>query len=445
MQYLRQINDTCWMLDHRIAPEVRAMFAAMVSRMPQGGIQVRYKQVLDAVQAERGTASVQAAEESLTTYPLPPKVQEFFDTFVSRYGHSSIMELTGSPTVFVENVSWYTNWILFDSPLVMGQEFSTRAVQHKDWGLAQECYRQTEGGEPQAVPELEELHKAWLLVFDAEVNWWAEHLEDPTNRANLGIADKEPFRPALDRARWALPGSIATGCALTSPLRERARAIHAGLTLQPRSRVWAGIKEAYRAALPGMAGMGLRETVYYSPSDLPWHLQSLLQKAEPNQQLSLQLLSSHSRSVALPRRVKPNSYIDPSYNQNFQVQVTIPCSLAVARDWHRHRTLCPWQMQLDRIQIDPHYAPMSEYGQTQVARLLERTDEIYSLLPECLRPLCLPLGAKVVLQASGGLRDALYMLELRSAAHGANFEYKEQATALLRMLRKQVGESLPIF
>lgn len=33
------------------------------------------------------------AEDRLTEYPLHPKVHKFFDDFVSKYGHSSIMEL----------------------------------------------------------------------------------------------------------------------------------------------------------------------------------------------------------------------------------------------------------------------------------------------------------------------------------------------------------------
>jgi hypothetical protein len=53
------------------------------------------------------------------------------------------------------------------------------------------------------------------------------------------------------------------------------------------------------------------------------------------------------------------------------------------------------------------------------------------------------LGAACTLQGYGGLRDMLYMLELRSKAHGTNFEYRQQAqSALDQLLEEHAGESL---
>ena len=157
MTYLHETSRGMFYLDHRLVPEVSAMFAAMASRAPLGGIKARYKQVVDAIYAdvhpkwaefakkmggtpESGDAAAwDAAENLLCEYPLHPKVQKFFDDFVGKYGHSSIMELTGQPSVYTEGISWLTAWLLFDSPLCAGQEFSTRAVQHKDWPIAREC------------------------------------------------------------------------------------------------------------------------------------------------------------------------------------------------------------------------------------------------------------------------------------------------------------------
>ena len=209
-KYLHEPTPGTLVLDHRLTPEVRAMLAAMVSRSPVGGMRQRYAEVVEAVLksglnhpagAGRDWFPTEVyAEDALTTYPLHPKVQGFFDQFVGQYGHSSVMELTGSPTVAVEGVSWFTAWLLFDSPLVAGQEFSTRAVRRTDWPMARES-RIVEG--TITDPSLADLHREWLEVYEAEVAWWTEHLTDPANRAALGIADKEPFRPALDRARWA--------------------------------------------------------------------------------------------------------------------------------------------------------------------------------------------------------------------------------------------------
>lgn len=185
-KYLHAVGESTFWLDHRLTPEVRAMFCAMASRAPVGGIRARYEQVVEAVAeslwddknprhpwvdmvqlaAEPGASSDilfrdlddpflhvtrttlrqelddcrTRAEDRLCGYPLHPKVQKFFDDFVARYGHSSIMELVGSPAVYSEGISWFTAWQLFDSPLCAGQEFSTRAVQHADWPMARECY-----------------------------------------------------------------------------------------------------------------------------------------------------------------------------------------------------------------------------------------------------------------------------------------------------------------
>jgi hypothetical protein len=140
-----------FILDHRLTPEVRALFAAMASRMPDGGIEARYRQVMGEIAKhlveEAGYPPPHAsdpeylgiAESMLTEYPLHPVVQEFFAKFVKNYGHSSILELTGSPGVYVQGVSPFTAYLSFDNPLVKGQEFSTRAVRRKDWPMAREA------------------------------------------------------------------------------------------------------------------------------------------------------------------------------------------------------------------------------------------------------------------------------------------------------------------
>lgn len=447
-------------LDHRLVPEVRAMLAAMSSRMPIGGVCARYQQLLDVVESE----------ERLTEYPLHPRVQKFFDDFVGQYGHSSILELSGEPCVFSEQVSYLTAWLLFDSPLCSGQEFSTRAVQHKNWPMAQECYP-TQGSILSCCPGqhthdphpmLKQIHDGWLEIYEAEVAWWTEHLSVPENRQALGIADKEAFRPALDRARWALPGTIATGCAHTSNLRERARVLSVGQAFSAGSGagaegVWSNLHQTYKAALPGMAQYGLREAVYgETTAQVPYHL-SPAQFLAPEidalsqQQVKLDISYSRTPSTHLPVRESSTSYADPIYNQIARVAVRIDCSLAVARDWHRHRTLYPFTLYLRLnqdagLQIDSHYQPMSDLGRRQVSRMLDLSTAVYNEFQEAgqfaLAPLCLPLGAAVRLHGAGGLRDVLYTLELRSQGGGACFEYKEQAQAGLNLLRGKLTSNI---
>ena len=53
--------------------------------------------------------------------------------------------------------------------------------------------------------------------------------------------------------------------------------------------------------------------------------------------------------------------------------------------------------------------------------------------------LTLPLGTKMQMSGQGGLRDAIYMLELRYGAEGANFEYRDQAGRALIQLAEALG------
>lgn len=535
------INEGTYWVDHRVVPEIRGMLAAQVSRAPLGGVRARYKQVVEAVaqslweeahnqpamdtmiqgwgveslrpetweiaqtwfipslpwNGDEGTAADVArylAEGRLCTYPLHPKVQKFFDDFVGKYGHSSILELVGGNPIFSEGLSWLSAWISFDSPLCSGQEFSTRAVQHADWPMAKECLitestlyedcsieMKTDYGDSGVIKvedvslmfsgahpappkkldvqvnlvkphlDLAALHRNWFEVFEAEVAWWKEHLSIEANRLALGIGDKEPFRPALDRARWALPGTIATGVAHTSNLRERSRVIRDGSLLAQMSKctsaegVWSDMAQAYKEALPGLTGMGLREAVYGADSPIPGHLRALFTDAPDGPDAEVDYTWTDGLSDVTPfKRAGMKSYMDPLANTLFRVDLAFRCSLAVARDWHRHRTMYPWSLQVVRdpnglLQIDHHYAPMSDLAKAKVPELLLRSTRIFDTFMAAgnvnQAALALPFGTRVCMQGQGGLRDAVYLLELRKFAVGASFEYQDQATQAIDLLR----------
>jgi len=491
------MGEGFYWLDHRLTPEVRAMFAAMSSRMPVGGIRARYAEVVEAVQEtlrdnleEIAPETVDwrgLAEDALTQYPIHPKVGEFFAKFVQHYGHSSIMELTGSPACFTEGISWLAAYQLFDSPLCSGQEFSTRAVRRKDWPMARECYYlksqerdvkrvhnplnpqdpgvliadETSRETWEVWPQLKEIHGLWFEVFDAEVSWWREHFKDAENRAKFGIKDKEPFRPALDRARWAIPGTFATGCAHTGDLRERSRIIKEGANrarlLQEAGSLdtWQRAHELYQQALPGLKGMGLREAVIDQsdgfgeaarPSQYNWDFKLL---GTPGSEVRVKL---HAKRDHIPgsvpdREVGARSYLDPYYNHLADVDITFRCSLAVARDWHRHRTAFPWVMSIlwgkgDSFRIHPSYPCMSERGKSLLTQAMQKSREHYLWFHnnglKGLAMLCLPMGTQVELAGQAGLRDAVYIIELRANAHGANFEYEAQAREALRQLIEKI-------
>jgi len=432
-KYLHVVGHHASWLDHRVLPEVRAMFAAMMSRVPQGGIAARYDEVVEKIakdlrfnsrdfedeltgevdQAALWNSLTARAEELLCNYidgALHPIIQGFFDTFVGKYGHSSILELTGQPVVFIEHISWWLAYLTFDNPLVRGQEMSTRAVWKQDWpmaGDASEPRNHTINYHPEReynsdlvwMDDIAEMHKLGLEIAKHEIEAWKadfrapcvlckgegfglaapcgeidaegepvspspqacrecggtgkKHPEmwewqdctcrkwkhrpgvppaegekppvmetwvlhtvsgrthalvfangtgrfwpiptegskcenltgDPADLRKqieeritcsacnntgkyLVLRDPQGFRPAFDRARWALPGTIETGVAHTADLRTMARVIQVmedfatASGQQSAQQIVAEVKEAYRQALPGMAGMGLKEAFY---------------------------------------------------------------------------------------------------------------------------------------------------------------------------------------
>ena len=487
-KYLHRHGPHTLWLDHRLTPEVRAMLCAMVSRMPVDGVTQRYSELVEAVatgfldtvrghlgdtsfliqvngrhgipfseKVEDGITYIkvhfhsedsrwypasevqvapEVAEDRLCEYPLHPKVQAFFDQFVRDYVHSTILELTGDPAVFVEGISWWTAWLLFDSPLVCGQEASTRAM---DFSKREVCF------ESGFHLELMRLHDDWMEVYRAEVEAWkiefakkclqcgGHGLNTPggmidgecymCNGTGLHypfMRDQQPFRPAFDRARWALPGTISTAVSMTSHVRERARVIRDGLALSrcsPTARMlWEEIAGCYKAACPGIGELGLREAVYSAESDPPRHLK--VTRCDDDVEDVAVLVLEPVDTYVLPYR-EPGTYADPAYNEQ-RVRFDLGCSLAVARDWHRHRTAYPWELELQwtegvGIAIDHHYTPISKIGKERTTDLLRRSSDLYEWFlnagDKYSAMLCLPLGTRVALGSrSVGLRDLLYLL-----------------------------------
>jgi len=580
-KYLHRANSNCWYLDHRLTPEVRAMFCAMASRLPEGGIYARYNQVVQEIVAalwaethakvleslgnpslaealeDRDTLYhpggqdvdpespnhisndppitlrewathtfsqfIGPAEDLLTVYPLHPRVQAFFDEHVGKYGHSSILELTGSPSIYVENVSWFTNYLLFDQPLCAGQEFSTRAIRRKNWPMCSEAYEsekhkvvnvqgstltveplgvttershydqiydyQAGGVEKgdilvthRSILELEDLHQRWLDVFEHEVPAWAAELRSDcvtcqgsgnyvppdsfehshesgpciscagTGKKYPFITDPQAFRPALDRARFAIPGTVASGSSHTANLRVMARSIQVGkaISRDEALKVWEHVENAYKQALPGLSGLGLRDAVHGEDPVVPGAVLT------PRRALALSpyyienevelVVDTHGIDPLIRPYTPPNerTYVDAWLDRAARVTFKVVCSLAVLRDWHRHRSFAPWafspvkEMGRSSFVLHPRYTPLSDLGKAEVPKLLEDSWAVYRNfinkgdLPRAM--LAIPFGAAVYASGQGGLSKALYMFRLRANARGANFEYEAQAKKALALL-----------
>jgi len=155
-----------------------------------------------------------------------------------------------------------------------------------------------------------------------------------------------------------------------------------------------------------------------------------------------------SGSKTLHDDEREGTYADPWTNRSCRVSLDIDCSLAVARDWHRHRTMYPWSMRVilddsGNLQIARGYEPKSPFARDRVPALMEMSTEVYRHFMEAgdiqRAALALPLGTRVWISGKGGWRDAKYTLELRAKSHGSNFEYKAQAESGLRFLQGSHG------
>jgi hypothetical protein len=489
-KYLHKVGHYVSWIEHRITPDVRAVLTAMMSRIPEGGIEARYRQLVEAVakekfqnalgksiswdellsQQEKGSSLLINAEDALCEYPLPKVIRNpnfnpstydkktgmdangekpgFYDEHVSMYGHSSPLELTGSPTVFIEHISWWLAYLTFDSPLVRGQEMSTRAIWRKDWAPAGDCCIKEPSGEYircgkagehhiSLEVEMKDMHRLGLEIAWHEVQAQKEERAkkcpqcgglgflpidviptdefDETCKRCQGTGQKHldydpqgAFRWAFDQARWALPGTIETGVAHTADMRTMSRVIKVMEDLAEVSGqksalgIIEEIKEAYRQAMPGMADLGLRESVYTdsdSPEErtIPGHIlfpmtpQPALQIgteaetgqtvylhpdptkgkvttksnfakvnaftfAEDSEDVHVAVNNAENRGALLLQagpyqRKNQRSYVDPYFNHFASVDEDIRGSLACARDWHRHRTFYPFIL---RIVVDDY-------------------------------------------------------------------------------------------
>ncbi len=440
-KYLHTVGDNCFWLDHRIVPEVRALLCAKMSRAPRGGIRVRYQELLDAISKEGYEWD---PEDRLCVYPLHSAVQSFFDINVKNYGHGSIKELTGTPSVFVEGLSWWLAWMSFDNPLVRGQEMSTRALWRRDWPMAVDV-------DTDVDPRMAEIHELGLKITAAEIQAWKAELRSIDHKGDMKypwIKDPQAFRPAFDRARWALPGTIATGVSHAGDIRTMGRVVQAMRTFckdDPKAtKLVDEIVRTYREALPGMADMWLAEAHTEGDNEAPldYRFSRIDEAVHPEVSPTLRTCWVQDPADGV-RTHKHRKYSDPEWNHSVRMSMSIPGSIAGARDWHRHRTAMPWTFKLQEpLHINVHYKPLSVIGKDLTPRYLALCASVYRDHMEAGRTLqallALPLGTNCTVQGQAGEAYFRYITELRAYAHGANFEYEKAAKVLLDLYGEPV-------
>lgn len=356
----------------------------------------------------------------------PEMVTKFLDKNLKEYMHASIAEMA---EVFVHGrgMGWPSAWLLEDNPLFVGQEVSTRAVDLLEEDRPPCTY---------ADRRLFDLHYKWVELF--------ETLKESV--AGRGYK--------FDEIRWALPGTTRTGVTMCNKVRDGVRHLEqiAGLG-RPFDRLAEQMLAGFDAYAPRATDAVRRGP--RTPSSL-WKPELLLSPSDVSRRwLKSRCARVRSRVPVMGypptshvKRKKAGAYLDPSWNFYGEFEFEVTCSVAAARDWHRHRAVMPWKLTV-LIDEDEQLVQSPFYDMSVMpGELWEDTSQkFFEILndddtPDWLALHALPFGATVQLKCHGKLPALLYMLELRYGSKGANPEYKEQARQGLYSLAAVLGPSI---
>lgn len=356
----------------------------------------------------------------------PEMVTKFLDKNLKKYMHASIAEMA---EVFVHGrgMSWSSAWLLEDSPLFVGQEVSTRAVDI----LEEERHPST-----YANQRLFDLHYKWVDLFK-------KLREDVSGKGYK-----------FDEIRWAIPGTARSGVTMCNKVRDGVRHLEqiAGLGY-PYDRLSKQMLAGFKAYAPRATNAVLKGS--RTPSSL-WSPQLLLTTTDSNREWLMKRCAKirSKRPVtaypptSLVARKGPKTYLDPAWNFFGEFEFSVTCSVAAARDWHRHRAVMPWTLTVlvdeNNQLVKSPFFDMSEMPEELWEETSEKFFEILddNAVPNWQALQALPFGATVQLKCHGKLPALLYMLELRYSSKGANPEYREQARQGLYSLAASLGPSI---
>lgn len=402
---------------HKVTPDVftcvadadtRAVMGAKTSRAPD--LEKRWGELMET-----------SDYEDWEWGDPPAAVKDFLDKNLKEYMHSSIAEMA---EVFVHGrrLGWPSTWLITDNPLFVGQEVSTRAVDMTKGDLAAPC--------KYSDPSLADLHRRWVEFFTYLRTTYV-----------FGRGYK------FDDVRWALPGTTQSGITICNKVRDGVRNLEqiqglGGVWAEMASELLLGFKAyAPRATEAVMRGPRTPKS-YWSP-ELVQHTAT---RAGQDEDVFISVNKWEDAKHNHPRREKPNTYLDPAWSHFGQFKVTIRCSVAIARDWHRHRAVMPWSLS---VPVDPSglllkaskYYNMSEIPKGLWEDTSKAFHALYAVDPwQALH--ALPFGTVVEMTGLATLPDLLYMLELRYSSDGANAEYRAQARQGLEKLAYLLGPSL---
>ena len=337
-------------------------------------------------------------------------LEKFLSQNLAKYNHASIAEMC-CLTIYHFGFGWVSSFLLVDDPLFIGQEVSSRAVDifKRDDTI---CY------DAQHLPNIQENFNFFKNIF-------------------LNLKTKFLIKNSycFDYIRWALPGSIRTGVIYDMNGRVLSRHLNRLKYFSFLKKVIQKYETGFKAIAPNVyksvmlksrKNINIPKVIPIINKDLNSDDVQVKWILKPK---NLSEIVSSILESSTPNITNKREYLPSSLNQLGLFKFTIHCSIAAARDWHRHRAVMPWTLKLLKWNNVPLLSlKYKDFG------LKELSSKIYDFFNKTI-PLnnrnfilwdelyLLPFGAMVEMQCYATLDKLFYMLKLRSSSANANFEY----------------------
>jgi hypothetical protein len=335
---------------------------------------------LEDFRAVLGAKTSRAADLNIRAEIDESGIETFLTMNLAGYGHASIGEMS-FPAVHHRGIGWIGAWLVEDDPLFVGQEVSTRAVDvRKAPSGAMRCYDS---------PELLDSHNRFFWDLFDELS--------KKNELTKGYK--------FDHIRWAMPGTTRLGVTFMMHTRAAIRHLERLESIpfmeECVNNMLIGIKECSpfvfnslrkKARSPHYRWTNF-ETITLKKSDLN---EDRSIEITPPSDLEMQMQTLEH----LPARGEKD-YLDPEFKNLGLFKIKIYCSIAAARDWHRHRPMMPWKIStvVDKNGY-PYVSPFYDLGnyETVVNQAIKKDFNSTKNIDSMQKMYALPFGSIVCIE-----------------------------------------------
>lgn len=357
-------------------------------------------------------------------------IEKFLLENLAKYNHASIGEMC-LLTIYHFGFGWVSSFLLTNDCLFIGQEVSSRAVNILK-KIQKPCY------DSKSVVYSNESFRFFRNIFIK--------LQQNINTINGAYK--------FDYVRWALPGNISTGVIFNMNGRVLSRHLNSLKNFKFMKKIIQQYELGFKTIAPNIF-ISLdrkRKNINTQKKVLIKRITHIdkqklcfikwINKPQNIENIIAMLIKKYEKNVKL-------EYLPLEFKKLGLFEINIHCSIAAARDWHRHRPVMPWTLTLLLNQNSlPIIHPLYEiYGYTQYENeincFFEEKKIFHNLKSISWEQMyVLPFGTSVDMNCCTTLDFLFYMLKLRSNSSNANFEYKTQANMGLKILKQLLPMSL---